>query len=362
MSSQKDLVYVITGLNRAGAELVCLDQASYFARAGYRIGVIYLVKGDDQLVPNFEAIGAETVCLGMRSSLALPLALLRCRSVLRKWRPRVVHSHMIHATILLSLIKWSLPGIKLVATAHNINEGGGMLNLLQRFTRRAPDLATNVSEEATMAYVSRGLFRASSTKCIPNGIDVEKFGFQETTRARPDETFIFICVAQFRPQKNHRALLQAFAKVRSVKQKARLQLLGDGPLLDECKVLARTLGIADAVEFAGGGADVVAALRDADAFVLVSNYEGFGLAAAEAMSVGLPVIGADVAGLREVIGPHGMLPPPDDIDAIAKAMQRCIDAPGTSADRRARREYIVRHFSLNAVLTRWDAEYRRLGL
>ena len=362
MKAHRDLVYVITGLNRAGAELVCLSQAIHFSRLGHRVGIIYLVDGDDKLVPEFEASGIATVCLRMRSIWELPKALWRCRKLLREWQPRVIHSHMIHATILVSLIRWTLPGVKMVATAHNVNEGGSILNFLQRIVRSAPSLSTNVSEEATAAYVARGFFRADRAKCIPNGIDVERFKLKDQEYPKPGETFTYICVAQFRPQKNHKALLKAFSMVHRIHTDTRLLLLGDGPLLSECKILAETLGIANAVTFAGGNANVPASLRDANAFVLVSNYEGFGLAAAEAMAVGLPIVGADVPGLREVIGRYGRLVCPTDIDAIAEAMERCMLEDDRPSDRLARRHHIIKNFGSDSIFAKWESEYRRLGL
>lgn len=361
-NAHKDLVYIITGLNRAGAELVCLSQATHFSQLGYRVGVVYLVEGDDQLVPDFQAIGVETWCLGMRSMLALPQALWRCRQLLRTWRPRLVHSHMVHATLLASLIMWTLPGTKLIATAHSIREGGRLLNGLQRLTRSAPSLATNVSEEATAAYIAQGLFRADRAKCIPNGVDLDRFSFQADASVDPDQVFTFVCVARFRIEKNHPALLRAFAKVHAMQTSTRLLLVGDGPLLSDCQALASALGIAEAVTFAGGHADIVAMLRSARAFVLVSHYEGFGLAAAEAMAVGLPIVGSNVPGLREVIGGHGVLVAPNDIDAIAAAMMRIVDTPDTISDRLRRRSHIDQHFSRDAIFAQWEWEYRRLGL
>jgi glycosyltransferase involved in cell wall biosynthesis len=362
MNATRDLVYVITGLNRAGAELVCLSQAAHFSKLGHRVGVIYLVDGHDGLVPEFEAFGVATACLRMSSIWELPQALWRCRKILREWRPKVVHSHMIHATILISLIKWTLSEIKMVATAHSVYEGGRLLRFLQRITRSAPDLSTNVSEEATQAYVAQRLFCADRAKCIPNGIDAGRFGFQDNRQTKSGGVFTYICVAQFRPEKNHITLLRAFSEVHGDHPSTQLMLLGAGPLLPECKALAETLGILNAVTFAGGDADVPASLRDADAFVLVSNYEGFGLAAAEAMAVGLPIVGADVPGLREVIGRYGKLVSPTDIHAIAEAMEQCMLEEDRLSDRIARRHHIVKNFGSDSIFAQWESEYRRLGL
>lgn len=358
----KDIVYVITGLNRAGAELVCLSQASHFAQQGRRVAVVYMVQGHDALAGEFRAAGVEVVCLGMRSALMLPVAMLRLRALLRAWRPRIVHSHMIHANILAAMTKPFAGPVRLVWTGHNVNEGGRALNGLLKLTRNCADLATNVSEEATAEYVRRQLFRREVAKCIPNGIDVQKFDLGPRKDKAPSEAFTFVCVAQFREQKNHAGLLRAFAIARKQRPQARLLLLGDGPLRQPSQALAEELGISDAVTFAGGNANVPESLRTADAFILVSHYEGFGLAAAEAMAAGLPVIGSNVAGLREVIGAYGKLVEPADVSAIASAMAAYVDQVDPPSQARVRRAHIVGQYSRDTILARWDEEYRRLGL
>jgi len=363
MNQNKDIVYVITGLNRAGAELVCLSQATYFAAQGYRVAVVYMHQGHDELAPDFRAAGVEVACLGMRSALMLPLGLWRLRRILMAWKPRIVHSHMIHANILAAMVKPLCRGFRLAWTAHNVNEGGHLLNTLLRLTNGSPDLATNVSEEATVDYVSRHLFREAVAQCIPNGVDVRRFDLKMPIRAKATgDNFVFVCVAQFRQQKNHAGLLRAFAEVYRHRSRARLLLLGDGPLRAPSEDLAKEFGIADAVTFAGGNADVREALRESDAFILVSHYEGFGLAPAEAMAVGLPVIGSDVPGLREVIGQHGRLVDPRDVGAIAAAMVAQMDQADTASQSEARRTHIVSRYSKDAALARWNAEYQRLGL
>lgn len=362
MTEKKDLVYLITGLNRAGAELVCLDQARHFAAIGWRIGVIYLVEGDSELVGDFEAAGVEVACLRMRSPLALPLGLVRARALLSRWQPRVLHSHMIHANILSSLLKPFMNGTSLIWTAHNVTEGGRLLQTLQKLGCRAPDLATNVSEEATEAYIRRGLFRTTTSKCIPNGIDINRFPLVTPEQRHGREDHTFICVAQFRAQKNHETLLEAFAITHAQRPRTRLLLLGAGPSREPSERLAEKLNLSHAVIFAGGNANVAEALRLADSFILVSHYEGFGLAAAEAMASGLRIIGSDVPGLREVVGSHGSLVPPWDVDAISRAMIAQVDTTDTSEQAKARRAHIVEHYSRDRVLAQWELEYKRLGL
>jgi glycosyltransferase involved in cell wall biosynthesis len=76
------------------------------------------------------------------------------------------------------------------------------------------------------------------------------------------------------------------------------------------------------VKFFGVRSDVPELLSQADIFVLSSDYEGFGLVVAEAMAAGLPVIATAIGGIPEILegGRAGILVPPKDVDALAKAI------------------------------------------
>ena len=82
---------------------------------------------------------------------------------------------------------------------------------------------------------------------------------------------------------------------------ARLMMVGDGPDLAEASQLARTLGVADDVQFVGEQEQVVPLLSAADVFLLPSAQESFGLAALEAMACEVPVVASRVGGLPEVV-------------------------------------------------------------
>ena len=84
--------------------------------------------------------------------------------------------------------------------------------------------------------------------------------------------------------------------------------------------LEKSLGLEGKVRFLGHVDDVRGLLKKADIFLIPSRWEGFGLAAVEAMNAGLPVIASDVAGLREIVGrtpPSGLLVNPEKPGEIA---------------------------------------------
>jgi len=141
-------------------------------------------------------------------------------------------------------------------------------------------------------------------------------------------------------------------------------LVGEGPERSALEELARRLGISKRVRFAGRREqeDVVGLLHLADVFVLPSYYEGFGVALLEAQAAGLPVVAAEVGGVREVLdgGRTGLLVPPADPEALAEAVGRVLN-DRSLADRLARagRERVAREFPVERMVERYEALYRR---
>jgi N-acetyl-alpha-D-glucosaminyl L-malate synthase BshA len=103
-------------------------------------------------------------------------------------------------------------------------------------------------------------------------------------------------------------------------------MVGDGPDLHDAVCLARSLGIADDVEFLGEQDQVVPILSVADVFLLPSSQESFGLAALEAMACEVPVVASRVGGLPELVehGVSGFLHPLGDLDEMARSATRLL--------------------------------------
>ncbi|MGQ9592888.1 MAG: glycosyltransferase, partial [Planctomycetota bacterium] len=118
-------------------------------------------------------------------------------------------------------------------------------------------------------------------------------------------------------------LLDGFAALRAP---ARLLIVGEGPMRGELEARARWLGIEGRVLFAGLQAPPNDWLAAMDVFVLPSTYEGFGMAALEAMAAARPVIVARVGGLAELVedGRTGIVIPPRDPRALAEAIERLL--------------------------------------
>jgi N-acetyl-alpha-D-glucosaminyl L-malate synthase BshA len=197
------------------------------------------------------------------------------------------------------------------------------------FCIQQSDGVTTVSE-SLKADTYRELGVTCDIRVIPNFIDCTLNHRRDVAALRerlaPHGEKILIHVSNFRPVKRPSAVIEVFARVRR-RAAAKLLMVGDGPECAAATRLARTLGVADDVQFLGEQEQVVQLLSAADVFILPSAQESFGLAALEAMACEVPVVASRIGGLPEVIedGVTGFLHPPDDLDGMAASVTRLVN-------------------------------------
>ena len=149
-----------------------------------------------------------------------------------------------------------------------------------------------------------------------------------------------ITAGTLKPQKNQRLLIDAFARLRS-HRRAKLIIVGDGPLRAELEEHSDRSGVGADVIFTGYAPKPSEYLASADLFVLSSDFEGFGNVLVEAMRLGVPVVSTDCpSGPREILdgGRFGRLVPCGDAEALAQAMEASLDDPATADALKARAE------------------------
>ncbi|MBB4661761.1 glycosyltransferase family 4 protein [Conexibacter arvalis] len=138
----------------------------------------------------------------------------------------------------------------------------------------------------------------------------------------------FVAVGRLVPDKNYERLIDAFAVAGLGPERALLEVHGTGPLRAELEARAIRAGVD--VRFAGhtDAAALPAAYARADAFVLASSYEPFGVVVREAAAAALPIVCSRVAGAAGDValdGENALLVDPLDVDAIAAALRRLAD-------------------------------------
>jgi glycosyltransferase involved in cell wall biosynthesis len=165
-----------------------------------------------------------------------------------------------------------------------------------------------------------------------------------------------LCVAMFRPEKAHAALLEAAALL--PRDRAwRLVLAGDGPARAACQRLAQKLGLAGRVEFPGFLADPRLLYREATVAVLASRSESLPNFLVEAHLSGVPSVACEVGGVAEC---GGITVPSGDIQGLAaEAAALLFDNARRAAESRRVAEYARLHFSREAQLAAYLAFFQR---
>jgi glycosyltransferase involved in cell wall biosynthesis len=233
----------------------------------------------------------------------------------------------------------------------------------------SPDIVTGVSDAVGAYLRARNRVPAGRVRVIYNGVDVDRFSapYDRIAKRRkigiPSEAWVVGLVASLRPQKNHPLLLHAFERVLPDVPEARLVLVGDGEMRAPLEALADHLKIRERVHFLGSRLDAHELFSTFNVYCLPSRYEGMPLTVFEAMAAGKPVVATRVIGIQEVVadGQTGLLVPPDDPDALARALLRIWADPalgGRLAE--AGWNYVNQHARLKDMVDRYAALYEEL--
>lgn len=181
---------------------------------------------------------------------------------------------------------------------------------------------------------------------------------QRSSLALPDEKII-MHISNFRPVKRVKDVVRIFARI-SKQMPARLVMIGDGPEREEAVNLAENLGISHRVMMLGKQPVVENILPLADLLLFPSDGESFGLAALEAMACEVPVVGAHVGGLPEVVthGECGLLYDVGDVESMAEGSLRILKDEELRREMgRKGRERAIAMFSSDRIVPQYEALY-----
>lgn len=357
------LLYLITGLRLGGAEKQLALMAREKKKAGNSVLVVAMESGG-YLRPEITAQGISVIELGVNSFFSLVSGYKKLSRIISQFRPDIIHAHMIHANLLSRAYKFFNPEIKLVNTAHNINEGKLLMNVYT-LTKNIPDWSTNVSAEAYAHFLQQRYFNKATSSVIYNAIDTEAFTMKSPspgtlTENSADRNFVFLFAGRLHPQKNIPMLIKAFSAANTRRKNIILFIAGDGEILESLREMTEESGVADRVLFLGKRDDIPDLMKTADCFVLPSIYEGFGMVAGEAMASGVPVIATDSGGVAEVLGAHGKLIKVNDVSGLTEAIIAQVDKRPPPEDLAAARTYICDRFGVSHIAEQWQQLYHQL--
>lgn len=367
------VVHVIPTLTTGGAER---QLESIAARSRHDVATICLYSAGpvgDAMV----AAGQRVEVLGMhgwRKAAAVP----RLAARLRRYRPDVVHVHLLSAQL------WGIPAARLagvpviVSAEHSLMETTiegrphtpqlrALYRALERMTTRTVAVSTTTRDRLVDWGVA-----PRRIEVVDNGIDFDALVFDPAARAQVRDELgvgsaqtVIGAIGRLDPVKRMDQVIRGVA-VRLRHSDAVLVIAGDGPLRGELQALAASLGVAERVRLLGARGDVTRLLSAMDVLVSASRDETFGMAVVEAVGSGLPVAYAQCPALDELATvPAGAVrldPADPSVAAEVDAIERALDTLASQGwQRRAVPEDLVVRYGISTTAAALDALYERLG-
>lgn len=313
--------------------------------------------------------------LGLTGS---PTIRLRARAVLgvakvaRRVRPDVLHVHGGTASYGL-LAALSSRRVQGVIEVHDAPQSGRMSQgnqIIERLFARRLGFHPLVHSRAVRDGTAEawGIDR-SLIQLVPLGIETGALEPKAGRRARmradlqvPPHAPLVTYVARLVPEKRPELFLEVARRVLAVRPDARFALVGGGLGLEAARAAVRRLGIEEQVRVTGFVDELSDIYRASDVFLSTSRYEGFGLAIAEAMAAGVPVVSTLVGGVEDVLGTAGILEPSADAGCLASHVVSLLDDPDRrSALAAAGRERVRSSLDVRVTTREFEAFYRRLA-
>ncbi|MBN2839626.1 MAG: glycosyltransferase [Coriobacteriia bacterium] len=349
---------VVNSMAPAGAERICVDLACALHEGEFDMSVACVRGGPLGDILSAAGVGLHVV--GGEFDRRAVGSVVRLRSVIRELRPHIVHTHMIGSDIVGGLAAHLERVPVIISTQHDMYRRPPVFDLFRRYSARWLDAVVAVSP-AMVGYCIRDRHMpVESIHIIENAVDVARFA---SLAGGGHQSPMFGAVGTLIPVKGHTTLMQAFARVHADVPDARLVIAGDGPEATALREQAAGLGIADAVRLAGWVSDVAESLPDIDILVHPSLQEGMPLSVIEGMAAGKPVIASDLPAIRRLLdsGRAGVLVPPGDTEALARAMSSLATDPVRArALAEAGRNRACAYYSLDRMAADYAALYRAL--
>jgi len=354
VAREKNIVVALPVLSVGGTERQTLTMTEILCGAGYSVTVLCYYEYDERVVASFIKAGADVQTLKLHRDPDRPASIWQLLALLwklieefRLLKPSIVHVQYL-APGFIPIIAAKIAGVKVIfASLHYPRFMATRLEII--FVRWSSRLCTlflcnsRATEQSwfgsSMNFDPNAGLRARTHYTLYNGIDIEHIqhilqtvdvAALKSTLGLRSETVLGV-VARLHPGKGHRFLFDSLRRVIAENANVVLLVIGDGQEREELHQYSAVLGIDRHLRWCGAVMYEEALRYYAliDLLIVPSQYEGFGLTAAEAMAAGLPVIASDVDGLREVVddGNSGLLVPFGDVEKMSSALLALLSNP-----------------------------------
>ena len=368
------IVHIISNLDIGGAEVTLTQLVSGMDTTRFHNTVISLTDRG-QLGDRIESSGIPVHCLGMKRGRPDMSSLPKLVRSLRETKPTIVQSWLYHADLIGLLAVRFMRSTRLIWNVRCSDMQLKYYPFQTRCVRRMLSWCSRIpvavvtNSEAGKRVHERFGYRPRRWAYIPNGFDTNRFRPDPVAARKlrealdlPHEARLVALIARCDPMKDHGTFLSAAKKVVSARPDVHFLLAGKYTQLLTPRV-AET-GLQGHVHLLGLRHDVDYLFAGVDVACLSSAFgEGFSNVLGEAMSCGVPCVTTDVGDSRAIVDNTGLIVPPQDADALARAVLNLLDrdADARVALGTAARARIQARYSLSGLISKYESLYTEIS-
>jgi glycosyltransferase involved in cell wall biosynthesis len=301
--------------------------------------------GDNQFVATARGMGLAVETIGERGRFDLSVKTV-LRQICDRHSPDIVQTHAVKSHFLLSFFR-NRP-FRWIAFHHGYTEEDLKMrfyNQCDLWSLRKPDLVVTVCREFATQLVARGV-RRNAIAVVPNSMPCDFVPASRAVCAQAKARWnvanneaVVLAIGRLSPEKGHRYLVSAVARIASAEPELAFQVLiaGAGPCQDSLKKQIRGLGLDHRIKIIGYCCDVKSLFMIADLFVLPSLSEGSPNVLLESVAARVPIVASNVGGVPELVKDResAILVPPGNAEVLATCMRELLF-------NRSRAEYLTR--------------------
>ena len=284
-----NILQLITGLGMGGAEKVVLDLSKYLSD-DFNVFVIGMSKRDE-LLDEFLSNKINTILLRKSNSLKDFLSIIKTlNKFIKDNNIQIIHAHMTHSVIIVSILKILNPNIKIVFTSHSLNIGSKLREQILFLLKPLRNIDIVFSKDILKYFYKKNYI------IIPNGIKIDKYNLN----LEKNKIFTFIAVGRLENVKNHKILIEIANKLKN-KYNFQIQIVGEGYLRSELENLIKEYQLENVVKLLGLRNDIPELLNEAHCFIMPSLWEGLPISLLEAGASKLPIISTPVGSIPDIL-------------------------------------------------------------
>ena len=369
----KKIIYIITGLNVGGAEIVLLRLLMKINKKEYDPLVITL--GEKGIMgERIEKLGINVYCLRIHSFINLLPGLIKLVNKINIFNPQIIHTFMIHSAFFVGIIAKLLnkPTIiwNIFSTDLSLQSNKYKTRLIIKMCAYLSKIIPNriiVDSNASYASHKKAGYSWEKMEIIHNGVDTNEFSPNTIKRSEyrkqyfKENELVIGLIARYHPVKGHDIFIKAVSILRREVSNVKFLLNGSNIEISNSKLMKMISkeGIQDFIHISDSKLEVTNILLACDILVSSSKFESFPNIICEAMACSIPCVVTNVGDCAEIVGETGIIVSANDADELSSAIMGLINMPlkdrkKLGANARLR---IKNNFSLSLMMEKYNNIY-----